>query len=174
MRRPLLSFLAGFAMLLPACTAAAQHNLCQSVVANGGTLARSSAHSIAFTLGQPVIGVTNYIHVIQSGFWYQELQAASGIDKPDVPTPLRFQLTSSRPNPFRRQALLRFALPRRTHVTIRLYDVAGREVRTLLDDDRGPGSHDCALQADGLAAGVYSCRLIADGFTQTRRIVLLK
>ena len=69
---------------------------------------------------------------------------------------------------------IRFALPDPGPVTIRLYDVAGREVRTLVDEELPAGWHRTVLEAGGLASGIYFCRMTAGEFTDARKLLLLK
>jgi hypothetical protein len=55
-----------------------------------------------------------------------------------------------------------------------VYDVLGREVATLVNEVRHPGTHSVQWDAGGLSSGVYSYRLQAGGFVQTKRMLLLK
>ena len=57
---------------------------------------------------------------------------------------------------------------------MKLYDVSGREVRTVVDEDLDPGHCRRILDAEGLASGVYFCRMEAGDFVKTRKLVLLK
>ena len=60
------------------------------------------------------------------------------------------------------------------NITIKVYDVSGREVRTLVDADMEPGRYQETLDAAGLAGGVYFARMTADDYTETKKLVLLK
>jgi len=83
-------------------------------------------------------------------------------------------LHAAAPNPFAEATSLAFTLPRAGHVTLRLFDVAGREVATLVDRDRTSGLHRVRIDAAPLAAGAYFARLeTADG-VRSRRIVRLR
>jgi hypothetical protein len=57
---------------------------------------------------------------------------------------------------------------------VKLYDVCGREVLVLLDAKLEPGYHTTSVEGTGLASGIYFCRMSANGFSQTRRLVLLR
>lgn len=88
-------------------------------------------------------------------------------------------MAGSAPNPFRTSTLIRLELPCAQEAEVRIFDVAGRLVRTLADDRFGAGGHD--LVWDGtddkgkpLAAGVYFCRLSAESGSRRSRIVLLR
>ena len=82
---------------------------------------------------------------------------------------------SSWPNPFATATRISYSLPASELVTLKIYDVAGRWVRTLLDHERrGPGPQQVDLDASRLATGVYLARLEAGGRMATQRIVLLR
>ncbi len=85
----------------------------------------------------------------------------------------------SRPNPFSSEAELRFTLAQPAHVTLSIYDVAGRLVRRLVDEERGAGQHAvtwAGRDSDNrpLPTGVYFSRLVAGNFVQARKLVLLR
>ena len=95
----------------------------------------------------------------------------------DAPT-LAFRLHQNAPNPFHSTTTIRFDLPRRATVSLRIYDVAGRLVRTPVG--RGTleaGRHEAAWNGQSesgqrVGAGLYFCRLQAGAFSETRRMVL--
>lgn len=88
-------------------------------------------------------------------------------------TPLVTLLGAS-PNPFNPTTAIRFALAHEARVTLRMYDVAGREVARLLDGTRPAGEHQVVFEGRNLASGVYMVLLRADGAAVHGRIVLTK
>jgi hypothetical protein len=78
------------------------------------------------------------------------------------------------PNPLNSTTQIEFTLPSTQRVSLRLYDVLGREVAVMMNEIQTAGKHRLAFDAAGLASGVYWCRLEAGGMIQTRKIVLLK
>lgn len=86
--------------------------------------------------------------------------------------PVRFLGAS--PNPFNPTTAIRFALAHDAHVTLRVYDVAGREVARLLDGMRSAGEHQVVFEGRNLASGVYLALLRADDAAVHERIVLTK
>jgi hypothetical protein len=101
----------------------------------------------------------------------------TGAADQDLPT--QFALHDAVPNPFNPQTKLSFALPSASHVTLTIYDVRGRHVTTLLDEDRGPGRYDVVWDGRDnrqqlVPSGVYLYRIEAGSFVQTKRMVLLK
>ena len=95
-------------------------------------------------------------------------------------TPVRFALRSAMPNPVTKMTEIRFDVPRPgADVKLKIYDVRGREVCTLLSDRRAPGYYSQAwdgtnTQGARVAPGVYFCRMEAGEFRDTRKLVLLK
>ena len=91
------------------------------------------------------------------------------------PQPEAFALEGNVPNPFRKQTRLRFALPEAARVQLVGYDMRGREVSTLIDEQMGPGFHHATFDASGLASGVYVYRFRAgETFAKTGKMVLVK
>ena len=89
--------------------------------------------------------------------------------------PQKFALQGNAPNPFRRSTTIRYALPQAANVTLTVYDVLGRRVRTLVSGEKQtPGRKQIRFTADGLSAGVYVVRMQAGSFTETRRMVVVE
>jgi hypothetical protein len=146
----------------------------QSVVGSGGELIRNGSHVIQGTVSQPVIGVVTGSHVVQIGFWQQIGLVPADVEEGNNGLRNRFGLDLSFVNPFRPGTTISYVLPERAHVTLTLYDVAGREVRNLVNDERGPGSFRAPLDGSRLPSGVYTCRMSADGVVTTKRLILLR
>lgn len=106
--------------------------------------------------------------------------AGTGVDGgPTHPgLPKSFALGRSAPNPFTRQTRIDYQLPKASSVRLRVFDVSGRRVRTLVDGSQPAGFH--TQNWDGsndsgnrVAGGVYLYRLEAPGFTDTKKLVVL-
>lgn len=78
------------------------------------------------------------------------------------------------PNPFNPSANIRFILPESGPVKLTLYDIRGKEQRTLVSEYRSAGTHEVQFSSEGLAAGVYFCTLKHNSITLSRRMVLAK
>jgi hypothetical protein len=100
---------------------------------------------------------------------------ATGVER-DVQegTPEALLLFQNYPNPFNPSTAIKFTLPRVGHVTLKIYDLLGTEVATLVNELLGPGTYERTFDAEGLASGVYFYRTQADGFIQTRKLLLLR
>jgi endo-1,4-beta-xylanase len=88
--------------------------------------------------------------------------------------PTSYKLEQNYPNPFNPSTTIRYSIIHTTNVTLKVFDVLGREVQTLVDTKQAPGQYSVTLNAQGLASGVYFYRLNAGAFTQTKKLMLLK
>jgi len=91
-----------------------------------------------------------------------------------APLPSECRLEPPSPNPFNPETVVSYKLKALSHVSLRVYDAAGREVRTLVEGWREAGEQDLTFDATGMAAGVYFVRLQAAGTSQVQKLVLLK
>ncbi len=88
--------------------------------------------------------------------------------------PSAFRLSQNFPNPFNPSTQIAYAVPERSRITLRVYDLLGKEVATLFDGIRPAGEYVAVFHGNGLASGVYFYRLEAGGFTETRKLVMMK
>ena len=88
--------------------------------------------------------------------------------------PDRMRLEQNYPNPFNPSTTLTFALPHGGRAVIRVHDLLGREVATILDEDMEAGTHTVNFDGSGLSSGIYLYRLEANGVQLTRTMALLK
>ena len=98
---------------------------------------------------------------------------ASGIGD-GTSTPTAFALEQNYPNPFNPTTTVRFRVPTSAFVSLKVYDVLGREVATLVDGMQQAGSHEVRFHAENFSSGVYLCRMNAGEFTATTKLVLAK
>lgn len=85
-----------------------------------------------------------------------------------------FNLKQNYPNPFNSQTMIEFSIPMTEYVTLKVYNMLGREVATLVSDNFSAGNHQVKWNAGNLASGVYLYRIEAGTYTATKRLVLLK
>jgi hypothetical protein len=88
--------------------------------------------------------------------------------------PNRFELLQNYPNPFNPSTTIEYVLPERTDVNLRIYNVLGQHVKTLVNKQQEAGTHKITFDAGNLASGIYFYSLTVKGITMTRRFVLLK
>jgi hypothetical protein len=104
----------------------------------------------------------------------KETGVSFGATAEDRVVPSAYSLDQNYPNPFNPSTMLRYALPEPARVVLEVYDIAGREVQTLVEGDKPAGVHEVLFDARHLASGIYLYRLRAGSFTQVRKMTLLK
>ena len=88
--------------------------------------------------------------------------------------PKEYSLTQNYPNPFNPSTNVKFSIVNAGDVKLVVYDVQGREVQTLVNESLKPGTYEVSFDGSSLTSGVYFYRLITDGFTETKKMLLLK
>jgi phage baseplate assembly protein gpV len=89
-------------------------------------------------------------------------------------TPVSYTLSQNYPNPFNPSTTITYALPQAGQVTLKVYDLLGREVKTLTNALQAAGEHAVVLDASSFASGIYFYRLQAGNFTATKKMMLVK
>lgn len=92
----------------------------------------------------------------------------------DEGVPLRFELKQNYPNPFNPVTTIQFSIPWQSTVILTVYDILGREVAVLIDEELHPGTYSQIFDASHLASGVYVYQLRAGEHTETKRLVIVK
>jgi photosystem II stability/assembly factor-like uncharacterized protein len=98
----------------------------------------------------------------------------SGINNNTGEIPATFSLNQNYPNPFNPSTMISFALPKSGMVTLKIYNSLGKEVETLVNENMAAGNHEITFNASGLTSGIYFYRINANGFTDTKKMMLVK
>ena len=106
--------------------------------------------------------------------WYNRLAGVVTGVRPPEELPSEFALEQNFPNPFNPFTVILYSLPVMSPVTLKVYNVLGQDVATLVNESRQPGSYEVEWNARGLSSGVYFYRLQAGEFVETRKLVLIK
>ncbi len=88
--------------------------------------------------------------------------------------PGRFLLHQNYPNPFNGTTHLRYSLPAAARVSLKIFDVLGREASVLVEEWQDPGDREAAWRADDFPSGVYFCYFSANGRVQIRKLILMR
>jgi hypothetical protein len=115
------------------------------LVGNGGLIIKTKNG------GEPVIGVNPITNIVNF-----------------------FSLSQNYPNPFNPITRIKFDIPKSSHMQIAVYDILGREVQQLLNEDKKPGSYEITWDGSRFASGIYFYKIISDNFMETKKMVLLK
>lgn len=103
---------------------------------------------------------------------YEQMQVS--VDKSDPISSASFALDPNYPNPFNPVTTISFTLPFTSFTSLKIYDLTGREISTLISKDLVSGKYTVEWMAEGLSSGVYLCRLQAGVWVETKKITLLK
>lgn len=93
---------------------------------------------------------------------------------PNEGLPTAYRLLQNFPNPFNPSTRIRYTIPERAKVTLKVFNVLGQEVATLINEEQFAGNYVALFEANNLATGVYFYRLQAGPFTQVKKMLLLK
>lgn len=105
---------------------------------------------------------------------WEEIRVLVSAEEPEEGIPATYALEQNYPNPFNPTTRIRFTLPAPEHATLKVFDILGREITTLIDKPMDPGAHEVEFNAAQLAGGVYYYRLQAGSFHATKSLLLLK
>jgi len=144
---------------------------------SGGSEVSTSRDRRAFSVaGESFVGrIESPPLVVQSGFLANPLVRGPVVSVGEgEELPLAYSLSQNYPNPFNPTTHFGFQIAEFGLVTLKVYNILGQEVVTLLDEERPAGRYTVTWKAEGLASGVYFYLLRTTGFAQTRKLVLLR
>ena len=88
--------------------------------------------------------------------------------------PTEFSLSNNFPNPFNPSTKIKYSIPQSSKVVIKVFDILGNEIETLVNEDKPGGTYEVTWYAENLPSGVYFYQLKAGTYVQTRKMLLLK
>jgi hypothetical protein len=88
--------------------------------------------------------------------------------------PTEYELYDNYPNPFNPATTINFQIPKDGYVTLKVYDILGREVATLVNEEKKAGSYSYKFDASELSSGVYIYKITANDFVQSKKMLLMK
>ncbi|QQS36602.1 MAG: T9SS type A sorting domain-containing protein [Ignavibacteriales bacterium] len=152
-----------------------QSGVSQSVFSSGGVTQQGGGYILTGTVGEAVTGIisgSSYRNT--SGFWsvYSQITVTGIDDKETIPS--SFRMEQNYPNPFNPSTKIRFSVPEKSSVSLKVYDVLGNEVAELVNEDKEAGWYDISFDASGFASGVYIYRVIAGNFISTKKMLMIK
>jgi hypothetical protein len=124
---------------------------------------------------QAIIIIDTTVYAGSDGVWARNLSdIITGINEVSHQTPIYFALSQNYPNPFNPSTIIKYSLPSVSKVTIKIYNLLGQEIKTLVNKTESAGDHQITFNAGNLPSGIYLYRIQAGDFIQTRKMVLLK
>jgi len=123
-------------------------------------------------------GLWNYMKKI-SNLWADpsiklKYDVTVDVDDPITEHPITFALKQNYPNPFNPTTNIKFQIPVSRFVSLKVYDVIGSEIATLINEKKPAGQYEIAFDATNLPSGIYFYRLQAGSFVETKKMVLIK
>ena len=107
------------------------------------------------------------------GNWIlKTLQGVTEVD--DAAIPREYSLEQNYPNPFNPSTKINFKLPQKEFVTVKVFNILGKEVAILINEQKEAGKHEVDFDASGLNSGVYFYRIDAGTFVETKKMILMK
>ena len=146
-----------------------------SMEANQWTVWRTYSLFSRFPRPSGGAGGANLFAGTRSGVWRRPLsEMVTRVGQQQIELPTQFCLRQNFPNPFNPSTSIEFQVPNQSPVTLKIFDVLGREVATLVSELKQAGTHAVKWDATQLSSGVYFYSLIAGQFRETRRMILMK
>jgi hypothetical protein len=126
-----------------------------------------------FVYSLVVSGEHIFAGVSGGGVWQRPLSEVTSVSNNVLRTlPASFVLSQNYPNPFNPSTTIAFQLPHRSHVSLSVFDLLGRQMELLIDNTLDGGKHEVTFNADGYPTGVYFYRLKAGEFVQTLKMIV--
>jgi hypothetical protein len=139
------------------------------VIGNGTT---TEIHNYTFEDKNLLAGIYYYrIKQIDFNGTYEYFNLG---DEIKISSPDNFMLLQNYPNPFNPTTTIKFSLPEKTNLLLTVYNSIGKEVVTLINDEKQAGSHEVEFNATGLTSGIYYYKIVTNDFIQTKKMILLK
>jgi len=173
--RPTIALLGAVAFLLLPIRGPAQSTVPWSAFAPGFVVSSSPTTILKSAVGQQFVGtMQGPSTIVEGGFLADTLFRTwvSVARQGEIPT--EYGLEQNYPNPFNPSTTIRFELPRASRMTLKVYNLLGQEVMTLVDEEKPAGVYDVRFDAGGLSSGMYVYRLRAGDFVSTKRLVFLR
>jgi hypothetical protein len=98
----------------------------------------------------------------------------TGITQQNQLIPSQYALNQNYPNPFNPSTTISYSIPKAGLVSLKIFNVLGQEVRTLVNQSQNPGNFQVTFNANSLTSGIYFYSLTVDNFTQVKKMILLK
>jgi hypothetical protein len=124
--------------------------------------------------GGDELGITYYINNVRTEYKVDMTEAMTGIDEDLSVLPQQYELLQNYPNPFNPSTQIRYALPVASQVRLAVFNSVGQKVMVLVDGQQSAGRHQVSFDASGLSSGVYLYKLSTPGFSQTKKMLLIK
>jgi len=142
---------------------------------NGFGLSNSTNSTTISVAGQSFAGTsTNGNSKIISGFLAYASTIVTDVSDEQEIIPTVYKLNQNYPNPFNPSTVISWQLPVSSHVLLKIYDILGNEVATLVDENKETGFYETRFDGSSLASGMYIYRLSTGAYVSTKKMLMIK
>ena len=130
----------------------------------------NSTKTYSFTDDNPLRGKVEYRLKQENNdgtFKYSSIVTVNSV-------PDKFELSQNYPNPFNPTTTIQYAIPQSEHVTLKVYDELGNEVRTLVNGEKSAGEYNVEFNGSNLSSGIYFYKISAGNYSEVKKLMLLK
>lgn len=135
----------------------------QSVAATNAVYGMTFVHQGLGWLGTATGKIFKYVDPNYTGVGNQNNEA-----------PANYKLEQNYPNPFNPTTTINYSIPNASDVSIKVYDMLGNEVMTLVNEHKNAGNYSTSVNASNLSSGIYLYKIVAGSFTETKKMTLIK
>jgi hypothetical protein len=168
-----------------ACFAASGVNLFAATIGGVYLTTNSGTKWTAINEGMPqtLFGITGLVATYtdvyalrwgDSSVWRRSISDFTSVQQLPSAAPVHFNLSQNYPNPFNPSTTIEFSVPQAALVTLRVFNVLGSVVGTLVNEELQAGSYRTTWEASGFSSGVYFYRMEAGWFVETKKLMLLR
>jgi hypothetical protein len=108
------------------------------------------------------------------GIWRRPISEITAVNGDLSTTPSEFKLGQNYPNPFNPSTTIDYSIPRRSFITITIFDILGRKVTTLVNSEIDAGNHQINFNGSSFSSGIYFYQLKADNYISNKKMILVK
>ena len=159
------------------------------ILGSNGGIKRSTDNGVNWVVTPVPAGVTNINHfdfhalgMVIYGYAVSSngdvirlvdtLEVLTGVNNNQIPS--SYSLKQNYPNPFNPTTQISYSIPTASYVKISVYNALGKEIDVIVNEKQNPGSYDVIWNGDNFSSGVYFYKIQTEGFTETRKMILLK
>lgn len=153
------------------CALSAERQAWETIGFVKGNGTSTEVHNYSFADQNPFVG-KSYYRLKQIDF--DGTYTYSNIAEVDFVLPVQFSLEQNYPNPFNPVTSIKYAISDKQFVQLKIFDLIGNEVATLVDREQPAGNYEIVFDASGFSSGVYFYKITAGNFIETKKMVLLK
>jgi hypothetical protein len=141
---------------------------------HGNASGYTSTYDVKFDENKNLYTQSNYGWTVDKWRYNGTLPIIASVEQINGETPGAYKLQQNYPNPFNPTTSIEFAIFKSGHVTLKVYDLLGKEIATLVDEEKTAGSYRATFSAQDLASGTYFYILRSGGYMEMRKMLVLK